>query len=99
MQMLPAKTLNCALHGWQITQKVKIVENNLIQAKKLRSSHKKDERLPSFTCLIIIILTNRQTDRQKNKRGLRLCINRYLIYLQTVIIDGPIAEVIGLSAL
>ena len=69
MQMLPAKARSCA-HAWladnakgQISyKKIKLRQN-----KRKKFSKKKDKRLPSFTCLIMIFLTDRQTDRHKNK--------------------------------
>ena len=52
---------------------------------------KKDKRLPGFSCLIIIIWTNRQMDRQKIKTEEPK--NMYIdICFQTVIIDGPITD-------
>ena len=87
------------MYGWHITRKVKLVAQKKIKLRqnKLRLSQKKDKRLPSFSCLIIIILTNRQTDRLKIKTEGPKNMYIDICYLQTVIIDGPMTEVIGLS--
>ena len=96
----PLKLVGVIMYGWHITRKVKLFAKKVkLREKKLRLSQKKDKRLPSFSCRIIISFTNRHMDRLKVKtEGSNIMyIHRYIYYLNNVIIDGPIKEVIDLS--
>ena len=66
---IAAKARSCSYVWLAETQKSKLVAKKLQNKPKL--SQKKEKSLPIFSCLITIILTKRQTDRQKTKnRGI-----------------------------
>ena len=69
MQILAAKARSSAHEWFSDNAKDQIIFKKIKLGKgKLRLNQKKDKRLPGFFCLIIIILkTDRQTDRQKSK--------------------------------
>ena len=99
MQMLPTKARSCA-HVWLADNVKRQInwEKIILRQNKLTLSQKNNKHLLSFSCLIIIILTKRQSNRQKVKtEGSNRNMNINICYLQAVSIDSPITETIGLS--
>ena len=64
MSAVKARSCSLLMYGWQSKISYK---RSQIKAKQTEIKPEKDRRLRSFSCLIIITMTNRQTDMQKSK--------------------------------